>query len=224
MVVINKCGIKITLIDNGSTLNFCSVNLLDMIGVDKAKIELDFLSIHGFDNVGKQPLSVITLHVKVGKVTLQTLIHVMPGNLSYNLLLGRPWVHAMNAIPSTLHYLVKYVYNNKVYTIKVGPHPEICLHAEKNKESPLKILIPTSKVKLMQEEEKESNIEEVTRLLEEKQAESSKACESTTFSKEEENTSYTSTYEECDNEKPPNPKEMEKTLWKRLRVLEITWL
>lgn len=53
MVVINKCGIKHTLVDNGSMLNVCSINLLDKVGVDNTKIQLDSLSTYGFDNVGK---------------------------------------------------------------------------------------------------------------------------------------------------------------------------
>lgn len=70
----------------------------------------------------------------------------MPQDISYNILLGRPWIHEMHAIPLTLHHLMKYVYNNKVYTIKAEPEPESCLHTKKDKESPLIILISTSKV------------------------------------------------------------------------------
>jgi hypothetical protein len=41
----NRKGIKKTLIDNGSTLNVCSVSLLDRIDLDKVGIQLDSLSI-----------------------------------------------------------------------------------------------------------------------------------------------------------------------------------
>lgn len=71
--------------------------------------------------MGKQPLGVIILLVKVGKVMLQTPTHVMPHNLSYNLMLDRPWIHEMNVVPSTLHHMLKYIYNNKVHMVKDDP-------------------------------------------------------------------------------------------------------
>lgn len=88
----------------------------------------------------------MTLLVKVGKVTLQTPIHVMPHEFLYNLLLGRPCIHEMNVVTSMLHYMLKYIYSNKVYTMKVDPKSENYLQFDKGMESPLKILIPSSKV------------------------------------------------------------------------------
>lgn len=91
------------MIDNGSTLNVCGIDLLHKIKVDTSLIKLDKLKIHGFDNLGIQSLGTITLPIKVGPVTLSTLFHVMLGALSYNMILGRLWIHAMGAVPSTLH-------------------------------------------------------------------------------------------------------------------------
>lgn len=73
--------IKRTLIDNGSSLNVCSVSLLDQLEIDRSQIILYFISIQGFDNTKKQPLSVITLLIVVGLVTLQTPIHVLLDDL-----------------------------------------------------------------------------------------------------------------------------------------------
>lgn len=44
-------GIKRTLFDNGSTLNVCSIRLLDRLCVDKSQIQLNSLSLKGFDNI-----------------------------------------------------------------------------------------------------------------------------------------------------------------------------
>jgi hypothetical protein len=83
-----KKGIKRTLVDNGFSLNVCSMNLLDRLGVEKSEIRLNSLSIKGFNNMGKEPLYVITFPILVKVVTLQTPIHAMPSNLSYNIVLG----------------------------------------------------------------------------------------------------------------------------------------
>jgi hypothetical protein len=63
--IYNRLGIKISLIENSLTLNVCSVTLLDRLGVDKSRIEPDFLSIQGFDNVGKQLLGLITFPITI---------------------------------------------------------------------------------------------------------------------------------------------------------------
>ena len=36
---------------------------------------------------------------------------------SFNLLLGRPWIHSVGAIPSSLHQMVKFVSNGQVVTV-----------------------------------------------------------------------------------------------------------
>lgn len=69
----------------------------------------------------KTTLCIVTLPIKIGLVTIPTLVHVMQGPLSYNLLLGRLWIHALGAVSSTLHGSIKFVANNQVVTIKVDP-------------------------------------------------------------------------------------------------------
>lgn len=133
IALINQLVIKRTLVENDSTLNVCSINLLDKIKVDKIQIQPDSLSIRGFDNIGKKPLGVITLPITIGKETLQTPVDVMPHDLSYNLLLGRQWIHEMNGMPSTLHRKMKYLYNNKVHTIKADPQLDSFLIEKKGK-------------------------------------------------------------------------------------------
>lgn len=61
----------------------------------------------------------VILSLKAGSITFPTLVHVMLGPLSYNLLLGRPWLHALGDVSSTLHGFVKFVANHQVLTIKV---------------------------------------------------------------------------------------------------------
>lgn len=39
----------------------------------------------------------------------------MSGKLSYNILLGRPWLHDMDIIPSTIQGHLKYEYEGKIY-------------------------------------------------------------------------------------------------------------
>ena len=104
VVTIHKSINCRTLIDNGSRLNVCNMGMLKEINANLSTIQPDNVPIRGFDNISKSALGIITLPIKVGLVILNTPIHVMPRPLNYNILLGRPWLHGMHAIPSTLHH------------------------------------------------------------------------------------------------------------------------
>lgn len=45
----------------------------------------------------------------------------------FNILLVRSWIHAMGVVSSTLHCMITFLYNNKLYTIEVDPNLESCL-------------------------------------------------------------------------------------------------
>lgn len=135
MVIINDSAIRQTLVDKGFGLNVCSINLLHRINVDTSLIKVISLTIHGFDNVAKSLLGIITLLVKVGPVTIPTPIHVMSRELTYNLLLGRPWIHSMQAIPSTLHWQIKFIYKNRTYILLGDTRFQACLQTSSSKSS-----------------------------------------------------------------------------------------
>ena len=71
---------------------------------------------------------IITLHIKLGPFILNTNIHVMYGALNYNLLFGRPQLHAIHVIPSSLHQKVKFIFNNLMYTLHVDTNPNSFLN------------------------------------------------------------------------------------------------
>jgi hypothetical protein len=139
----------------------CSITLLDKLGVDKSQIQPDSLSIRGFNNIGRQLLDIITLPITVVKETLQNHFHVMPYEISYNIILGRPWIHDMHVMPCTLHRIMNYVYKNKVYKVDIFIELESFLKVKKGIMSPLKTLILTSNIELItrkQEEIEETSI------------------------------------------------------------------
>lgn len=46
---------------------------------------------------------IIVLNIKLGTITRNTMFVVVVSKANYNLLLGREWIHAVGALPSTLH-------------------------------------------------------------------------------------------------------------------------
>ncbi|XP_075074664.1 uncharacterized protein LOC142162236 [Nicotiana tabacum] len=64
------------------------------------------------------PLSTLQrMEIETGRIRSNSVLDM---DTSYNFLLGRPWIHATEAIPSTLHQMVKFVYENQ----------EIIVHGE----------------------------------------------------------------------------------------------
>src|SRR5436190_7435052 len=49
------------------------------------------------------------LHCQIGDLKTEVTIYVIDADTSYNLLLGRPWIHRNHIVPSTLHQVMKYV-------------------------------------------------------------------------------------------------------------------
>lgn len=85
VVLINENLIRRTLIDNGSGLNVCSMDILKAIKDDMSTVKPYNIPIHGFDNIAKNTLCIINLPVKVGSIILDTPIHMIPRPLNYNL-------------------------------------------------------------------------------------------------------------------------------------------
>lgn len=98
----------------------------------------------GFDNVPIESLGIVILPITVGPLTLPTPIHVIPNHLNYNILLGRPWIHAMKVVPSTLHRTIKFIYNNELHIINVDSNPYNFTYDEVRYISPFSTMIPSA--------------------------------------------------------------------------------
>nr|XP_016507383.1 PREDICTED: uncharacterized protein LOC107825060 [Nicotiana tabacum] len=50
----------------------------------------------------------VILPVTVSDIVQDTKFHIIEGDMGYNALLGRPWIHNMREVPSTLHQMMKF--------------------------------------------------------------------------------------------------------------------
>ncbi|XP_070010075.1 uncharacterized protein [Nicotiana sylvestris] len=64
---------------------------------------------------------IILLVNMVGTIQ-DTKFHVIDGDMRYNALLGRPWIHSMRAVPSTLHQMMKFPTNDGVKIVYEEHH------------------------------------------------------------------------------------------------------
>ena len=61
--------------------------------------------VRAFDGTHRE----IDLPVQIGPHTCQVTFQVMDINPAYSCLLGRPWIHSVGVVPSTLHQKLKFV-------------------------------------------------------------------------------------------------------------------
>ena len=62
-------------------------------------------------------MGIIELFIQIGSCVFNVEFMVMDINLSYNFLLGRPWIHMAGVVPSTLHQKVKFAVRESLITI-----------------------------------------------------------------------------------------------------------
>ncbi|KAL0295975.1 UNVERIFIED_CONTAM: hypothetical protein Sradi_6649600 [Sesamum radiatum] len=72
------------------------------------------LMIQGFNQGGQRAIGIIRMQLTMEDMVSSTLFHVIDAKTSYNMLLGRPWLHENEVVPSTWHQCFKYCRNGIV--------------------------------------------------------------------------------------------------------------
>ena len=81
------------------------------------------MEVTGFGGKGEYTIGHIQLWLKVGPIASVVCFHMVKTEVSYHILLGRPWLHKHYLVPSTYHQRVKGRLNNKMICIAVDPSP-----------------------------------------------------------------------------------------------------
>ncbi|XP_056850812.1 uncharacterized protein LOC130500119 [Raphanus sativus] len=101
-------GSERILVDNGSSSNIIFYSAFADLGLEPAALTRKATPLVGFSGEVKQTLGEVLLPVYAEGVNEATKFLVVDCPSSYNVILGRPWIHDMGAVPSTLHQLVKF--------------------------------------------------------------------------------------------------------------------
>ncbi|KAM2661242.1 hypothetical protein EV2_023578 [Malus domestica] len=65
----------------------------------------------------------IALQMEIWELYSDALFHVIDADTSYNVLLGRPWLHTYGVVPSTLHQCLKFLVNGEVKKVLADTDP-----------------------------------------------------------------------------------------------------
>ncbi|CAL8989853.1 unnamed protein product [Prunus brigantina] len=111
------------LLDCGSAVNLIPLKTLHAIGMSARQLSPSMLTIQGFNQLGQKAMGSIALQMEIGDLYSDALFHVIDADTSYNVLLGRPWLHTYGVVPSTLHQCFKYLVDGEVKSVSADMDP-----------------------------------------------------------------------------------------------------
>ncbi|XP_074301344.1 uncharacterized protein LOC141632726 [Silene latifolia] len=100
--------VKMILVDIGSSVNQIMLESLKNMGFSKKDLVHKAVPLVGFSGKTKQSLGEIVIPTFAGGMNKQVLYLVIDGLSTYKVILGRPWIHEMKALPSTYHQSLKF--------------------------------------------------------------------------------------------------------------------
>ncbi|KAL0308744.1 UNVERIFIED_CONTAM: hypothetical protein Sradi_5816700 [Sesamum radiatum] len=99
------------LIDGGSAVNILPLRILKELEIPINELSNNRLMIEAFNQGGQRVVGIIRMQLAMEDMVSSVLFHVIDTKTSYNILLGRPWLHENAVVPSTWHQYFKYYRN-----------------------------------------------------------------------------------------------------------------
>jgi len=111
---INEKMVNHILVDDGSIINILPLKTTKKLGIPMNELFLSHMVIQGFNRKGQNAIEKIRLAIHMKDMASNALFHVIDAKTTYNLLLGRPWIHENSIVFSTLHQCFKYCQDGQV--------------------------------------------------------------------------------------------------------------
>ncbi|XP_060182646.1 uncharacterized protein LOC132612577 [Lycium barbarum] len=115
--LVNKFRIKRVLIDPGSSANIIRWRVIEQLGL-LDQIVLAIRVLNRFNMACETTKGEITLPINMVGTTQQKKFYVIEGDMGYNALLGRSWIHLVRAVPSTMHQVLKFSTPEGIKTVR----------------------------------------------------------------------------------------------------------
>ena len=103
---------------NGSALNVYPLVTAIALGFSPINFRPSSQTVRAYDVTQRTVMDTLSTHVMIGLVKYSILFQVVRIQSSFNNLLGRPWIHEVGAIPSSLHQKLKFIHEGHIITIQ----------------------------------------------------------------------------------------------------------
>ncbi|PKI38547.1 hypothetical protein CRG98_041064 [Punica granatum] len=91
---------------------------LHIMNVDLNRVRPSKTAVRAFDGSRREVNGEIDLLIDVGPCSFSITFQVLYIPNAFSLLLGRPWIHSADAVPSSLHQRLKFIVEEKLITVK----------------------------------------------------------------------------------------------------------
>jgi hypothetical protein len=99
-------------------LNICTLKLVHALGLSDDSIDpRRKIKIEAYDDEERAFKGLTMLPIQVGPIIKNIFCQFLDHDLSYNILLGHPWIHEMQEMPSMHHQCLKFPYDRQEITI-----------------------------------------------------------------------------------------------------------
>ena len=106
------------LVDNDYSLNVCPLHTATKLGIKVEDLTPSSLTVRAYDNTSWGVMGTFKCNCKMGPMDFSTTFHVLDITTSYNLSLGRTWIHPLEVIPLTLHQKLKMPWEGGILTME----------------------------------------------------------------------------------------------------------
>ncbi|XP_059627706.1 uncharacterized protein LOC132270544 [Cornus florida] len=106
-LTVAECLVRRVLIDPGSSANVMPRDTFDRLEIKPDRLKPTGNPLLGFDGKRVEPIGTVEVAVHAAERVLMENFVVVEIHPSYNLLMGRGWVHRVQGIPSTLHQVTR---------------------------------------------------------------------------------------------------------------------
>jgi hypothetical protein len=106
---INGQPVNKMLIDTGAAVNIMPYSVLRRLGQSAGDLIKTNITLSVFNSQTSEAQCVLSVDLTVENKTIPTSFFIVNSKSTYNILLGRDWIHANCCIPSTMHqYLIQW--------------------------------------------------------------------------------------------------------------------
>ena len=106
---INDFDVHRVLVDPGSATDLLQLPVFRQMNISLDRLSLASRILSGFNGATIVTMGDITLPVRARSVVQRVLFSVVEDLGPYNTIVGRAWLHAMKAVPSTYHQMISYL-------------------------------------------------------------------------------------------------------------------